>query len=113
MSREHRARFVPAKVGIVRNLVAAVWHSGRRWGGRGHGRRRRPRSARRTARRARGTDIRRSASPPSPASSFVMTGYVDVGFAKAQGNGTSFPAGYVAPIAVRRWTTSSTPSPPR
>jgi hypothetical protein len=29
----------------------------------------------------------------------VVTGYVDVGFAKAQGNGTSYPAGYTPPMA--------------
>jgi hypothetical protein len=32
--------------------------------------------------------------PPSNASPLVITGYVDVGFAKAQGNGTSFPASF-------------------
>ncbi len=32
--------------------------------------------------------------PPSNASPLVITGYVDVGFAKAQGDGTSFPASY-------------------
>jgi len=31
------------------------------------------------------------------ASPLVITGYVDVGFAKAQGNGTSWPANYAAP----------------
>jgi hypothetical protein len=33
--------------------------------------------------------------PPSNTPPLVITGYVDVGFAKAQGNGTSFPAGFV------------------
>jgi hypothetical protein len=32
--------------------------------------------------------------PSSTTSPLVITGYVDVGFAKAQGNGTSFPASY-------------------
>jgi hypothetical protein len=32
--------------------------------------------------------------PPSNVSPLVITGYVDVGFAKAQGNGTSFPAAW-------------------
>ena len=32
--------------------------------------------------------------PPSNTSPLVITGYVDVGFAKAQGDGTSFPASY-------------------
>jgi hypothetical protein len=32
--------------------------------------------------------------PPSSMPPLVITGYVDVGFAKAQGNGTSFPASY-------------------
>ncbi len=31
-------------------------------------------------------------TPPSNASPLVVTGYVDVGFARAQGNGTSFPS---------------------
>jgi len=29
----------------------------------------------------------------------VVTGYVDVGFAKAQGDGTSYPTGYMPPVA--------------
>jgi hypothetical protein len=33
------------------------------------------------------------------ASPLVVTGYVDVGFAKAQGDGTSWPAGYAPPTA--------------
>ena len=35
-------------------------------------------------------------TPPPPSNTFplVITGYVDVGFAKAQGNGTSFPASF-------------------
>jgi hypothetical protein len=33
------------------------------------------------------------------ASPLVVTGYVDVGFAKAQGDGTSWPAGYAPPMA--------------
>jgi hypothetical protein len=33
------------------------------------------------------------------ASPLVVTGYVDVGFAKAQGDGTSWPSGYTAPAA--------------
>ncbi|HVY40864.1 MAG TPA: hypothetical protein VHM31_23155 [Polyangia bacterium] len=37
---------------------------------------------------------------PSPAPPLVITGYVDVGFARAQGDGTSFPASYaIAPPA--------------
>ena len=32
--------------------------------------------------------------PPSNTPPLVITGYVDVGFAKAQGNGTSFPASW-------------------
>ena len=32
--------------------------------------------------------------PPSNTPPLVITGYVDVGFAKAQGDGTSFPASY-------------------
>ncbi len=32
--------------------------------------------------------------PPSNASPLVITGYVDVGFAKAQGDGTSYPASF-------------------
>src|SRR6185437_13283030 len=32
--------------------------------------------------------------PPSNLPPLVITGYVDVGFAKAQGNGTSFPASW-------------------
>jgi hypothetical protein len=32
--------------------------------------------------------------PPSNVSPLILTGYVDVGFAKAQGDGTSFPASY-------------------
>jgi hypothetical protein len=32
--------------------------------------------------------------PPSNTQPLVITGYIDVGFAKAQGNGTSFPASY-------------------
>jgi len=36
-------------------------------------------------------------SPPAPATPpLVITGYVDVGFAKAQGDGTSFPSSYRA-----------------
>ncbi|HVV53205.1 MAG TPA: hypothetical protein VHO06_26340 [Polyangia bacterium] len=35
--------------------------------------------------------------PPSNVPPLVVTGYVDVGFAKAQGNGTSFPASYIPP----------------
>jgi len=34
------------------------------------------------------------AAPPSNASPLVITGYIDVGFAKAQGDGTSFPTSY-------------------
>jgi len=33
-------------------------------------------------------------TPPSNTSPLVITGYVDVGFAKAQGDGTSFPSSY-------------------
>jgi hypothetical protein len=33
------------------------------------------------------------------ASPLVVTGYVDVGFAKAQGDGTSYPPGYTPPMA--------------
>jgi hypothetical protein len=38
------------------------------------------------------------ATPPPPSSTppLVITGYLDVGFAKAQGDGTSFPASYAA-----------------
>jgi hypothetical protein len=38
------------------------------------------------------------ATPPPPSNTppLVITGYVDVGFAKAQGDGTSFPASYAA-----------------
>ncbi len=50
-------------------------------------RRARPNGRRRRARR-------RHAAMPSTAPPLVITGYVDVGFAKAQGNGTSFPASY-------------------
>ena len=32
--------------------------------------------------------------PPSNTPPLVITGYVDVGFAKAQGDGTSFPASF-------------------
>jgi hypothetical protein len=35
--------------------------------------------------------------PPSNTSPLVITGYVDVGFAKAQGNGTSYPVGFAPP----------------
>jgi hypothetical protein len=35
-----------------------------------------------------------SPPPPSNASPLVITGYVDVGFAKAQGDGTSFPGSF-------------------
>jgi hypothetical protein len=34
--------------------------------------------------------------PPSNTPPLVITGYLDVGFAKAQGNGTSFPGSYAA-----------------
>jgi hypothetical protein len=33
------------------------------------------------------------------AAPLVITGYVDVGFAKAQGDGTSYPAGFAPPVA--------------
>jgi hypothetical protein len=33
------------------------------------------------------------------AAPLVVTGYVDVGFAKAQGDGTSYPSGYMPPVA--------------
>jgi hypothetical protein len=39
------------------------------------------------------------APPVASAPPLVITGYVDVGFAKAQGNGTSYPPGFVAPVA--------------
>jgi hypothetical protein len=39
-----------------------------------------------------------SSAPVASAPPLVVTGYVDVGFAKAQGNGTSYPPGFVAPI---------------
>jgi hypothetical protein len=35
--------------------------------------------------------------PPSNASPLVITGYLDVGFAKAQGDGTSFPSSFAPP----------------
>jgi hypothetical protein len=38
-------------------------------------------------------------TPPASSPPLVITGYVDVGFAKAQGNGTSYPPGFVAPVA--------------
>ena len=40
-----------------------------------------------------------SPPPPSNASPLVITGYVDVGFAKAQGDGTSFPSPF-APLPM-------------
>ena len=40
--------------------------------------------------------------PPSNASPLVITGYVDVGFAKAQGDGTSFPASYATDAGAAR-----------
>ena len=44
--------------------------------------------------------VEEPATGATPASSpLVITGYVDVGFAKAQGDGTSYPAGYVPPMA--------------
>src|SRR5580765_1004350 len=36
-------------------------------------------------------------APTPQASPLVITGYVDVGFAKAQGNGTSWPADFMPP----------------
>src|SRR5262249_42156624 len=39
------------------------------------------------------------AAPVASTPPLVITGYVDVGFAKAQGNGTSYPPGFVAPVA--------------
>ncbi|HEX3902184.1 MAG TPA: hypothetical protein VH853_04985 [Polyangia bacterium] len=38
--------------------------------------------------------------PPSNTPPLVITGYLDVGFAKAQGNGTSFPASYGAGVPM-------------
>ena len=39
------------------------------------------------------------AGPTPEAAPLVVTGYVDVGFAKAQGDGTSYPPNYTPPIA--------------
>jgi hypothetical protein len=67
------------------------------------------------------------AAAPSNASPLVITGYVDVGFAKAQGDGTSFPSSYrttpppgpadyfvdgFAPAVNSRGEAASTAAPP-
>ncbi len=67
------------------------------------------------------------AAPPSNASPLVITGYVDFGFAKAQGDGTSFPTSYrvlpppgpadyyvdgFAPAVNSRGEAASTAAPP-
>ena len=39
-------------------------------------------------------------TPPSNSPPLVITGYIDVGFAKAQGNGTSFPSNFALPAGA-------------
>jgi hypothetical protein len=39
-------------------------------------------------------------TPPSNTPPLVITGYIDVGFAKAQGNGTSFPSNFALPAGA-------------
>jgi len=39
-------------------------------------------------------------APPSSTPPLVITGYLDVGFAKAQGNGTSFPSNFALPAGA-------------